>query len=802
MKKYILILWLCLWWGYGTYAQVLQLTDAHTGEPIENATISSRALNVYDMSNANGQVNMQKYTGAADIEIRVLGYQSALLSYADLAAYNYLLKLTPTLLTIDQVTVSAMRWNLNKKDVPVKIQSISSKDVNLQAPQTAADLLNLSGAVFMQKSQMGGGSPMIRGFAANKLLYVVDGIRMNTAIFRSGNIQNVISIDPYLLESSEIVFGPGSVLYGSDALGGVMNFKTITPAMSIDSAVHISGNADFRYSSANSENTYHLTLHAAMPGWGSATVISFSDFDNLQMGIHGPQEYLSNFYVQHTDSADMVVKNNNPHTMQPTAYSQINIAQKLKVRINSHTDLDYGFIFSTTSDFARFDRLYLLRNGLPRSAQWYYGPQIWLMNYLSLDVHATEGMFDEMTVRLAHQFFEESRNDRNFGSSILKNRVEHVQAYSLNLDFIKNLSTRHVLLYGAEAVVNDVTSEGTDINIRTNTSSGAASRYPNSVWQSYAVYANWQYKPVQQLSFNLGARYNAFHIKSDFDTTYFPFPYTQASLQFGSGSGNAGILYTPAKNTAIAINFASGFRAPNVDDIGKLFDSAPGVLVVPNTKLTAEYVYSAEFSLTQMLGDWVKAEAGAFYSYLDGAMVRRPFSLNGADSILYDGVPSKVEAIQNAAFATVYGVYAAIEMRLPLGFQLVSNINYQKGEEELEDGSTSPSRHAAPLFGSTHLYFSHSILKADLYARYAGTKSFDQMPQEEIDKAYMYAADGQGNPYAPAWYTINLKLLVKATDKAHITLGIENISNRLYRPYSSGISAPGRNFQFGVKAMF
>jgi len=122
--------------------------------------------------------------------------------------------------------VSASKWEQNKNEVPNKIVSISAKDVVLENSQTAADLLGVSNEVFIQKSQLGGGSPMIRGFAANSILLVVDGVRMNNAIYRSGNLQNVISIDPNIIQSSEIIFGPGSIIYGSDALGGVIDFHT------------------------------------------------------------------------------------------------------------------------------------------------------------------------------------------------------------------------------------------------------------------------------------------------------------------------------------------------------------------------------------------------------------------------------------------------------------------------------------------------------------------------------------------------------------------------------------------------
>src|SRR5690606_14493688 len=141
---------------------------------------------------------------------------------------------TDRIATLEQVVVSASRWEEDKREVSSRIVTLSQREISLYQPQTAADLLGNSGEVFIQKSQQGGGSPMIRGFATNRLLYSVDGVRMNSAIFRSGNLQNVINLDPFAVDRLEILFGPGSVMYGSDALGGVMHFSTLRPRLSGD----------------------------------------------------------------------------------------------------------------------------------------------------------------------------------------------------------------------------------------------------------------------------------------------------------------------------------------------------------------------------------------------------------------------------------------------------------------------------------------------------------------------------------------------------------------------------------------
>ena len=175
---------------------------------------------------------------------------------------------------------------------------------------------------------------MIRGFSTNRLMYVVDGVRMNTAIFRSGNIQNVISLDPFEMQHVEVFFGPGSVIYGSDAIGGVMSFRTKAPELSLNNRLLLSGMAVERYSSANKENTKHIDINLGWEKWAFTTSFSTNDFDDLIMGKNGPDEYLRNEYVIKVDSADVTQINKNPLIQRPSGYSQLNVMQKIRFRPN------------------------------------------------------------------------------------------------------------------------------------------------------------------------------------------------------------------------------------------------------------------------------------------------------------------------------------------------------------------------------------------------------------------------------------------------------------------------------------
>jgi hemoglobin/transferrin/lactoferrin receptor protein len=236
--------------------------------------------------------------------------------------------------------------------------------------------------------------------------------------------------------------------------------------------------------------------------------------------------------------------------------------------------------------------------------------------------------------------------------------------------------------------------------------------------------------------------------------------------------------------------------------MGKVFDSEPGAVVIPNNDLAAEYVYNADLSVSKLFGESIKVNVTGFYTILDNAMVRRNYTLNGQDSIVYAGELSQVQAIQNAAVANVYGVQAGVKVNFWNGFQFASNINYQKGIEELNDGTTSRSRHAAPMFGTTSLSYAKAKLNMKVFAVYNAEVTAQNLPISEQGKDYLYAKDENGNPYSPAWYTLNFKAMYSFSNYFTISGGVENLTDIRYRPYSSGIAAPGRNFVLSLRANF
>lgn len=798
LKPLLVVSFFC--WSFALAAQDLLVVGSDSGEPLPGVLIYSNNSGITLTTNTFGKVNVSSLSGNKQLMVQLLGYKSATISWDDLVLMNFSIELMPSPISLDVAVISASRWNQNSQDVAGKVDYLDPKLTMLRNPATTADWLGNSGHVFVQKSQLGGGSPMIRGFSANRLLYSVDGIRMNSAIFRSGNLQNVISLDPFSLQKTEILFGPGSVMYGSDAIGGVMVFETLSPDIG---SQKLRGNLLSRYSSAASENTIHGDLSFVKEKWSFLSSASYFKFGDLKMGSkNGLESYLRSEYVTRKSNVDQIMPNPNPRIQVGTGYSQLNLMQKIKLKSSNQTTWDYGFHLSSTSTIPRYDRLIEKNNGKLRFARWDYGPQKWVMNSLKLTHENKNRWFDQTKVIGAYQYFEESRNDRRFGNPIEFSRKEQVHAYSLNADFLKNFDEETYLTYGIEAVVNAVISQGLSKNITTHQASQASARYPNANWRSMAAFGSYHKQVKEKIKFQSALRYNFNSIKADFrnNLDFFPLPFETSKNIHHSLTGNLGMVFLPHRGLSVSPLVSTGFRAPNVDDIGKIFDSEPGAVLVPNPYLRPEYAFNAEINVNKLVKDWLKFDLTGYFTYLDQAMVRRPFLLNGADQLVYDGELSQVIAIQNASFAKIKGIQAGFELAFTKRLLFSSTYNWQKGIEELDDASISPSRHAAPAFGMTRLSYFNQRLKIEFTSQYSSAVPFEKMPIEEKSKPALYAQDKQGNPYSPSWIIFNLNGSFHISQILQLNAGIENLTDQQYRSYSSGIVAPGRNFSFSLKA--
>ena len=792
--KHVLILLAIFFCFQVAIAQKIQVLSQQTGGAIPGVALFNKDKSKSAITNFDGFADISSFNQDERITFQHIAHAALWQTKSQILTANGQVFLITDASSLDEVVLSVSKFGQKKRDIPQQIVSVTSDDVLFRNPQTAADLLQSSGQVYVQKSQLGGGSPLIRGFSTNRLLIAVDGVRFNTAIFRGGNVQNIISIDPFAVARTEVILGPGSVVYGSDAVGGVMNFYTKKPVFSFKQGTTFSGNTTLRYATANKEKTGHFDFNIGAKKWAFLTSVTYSDFDNLRMGSHGPDDYLRTQYVETLNGFDTVVQNQNPKIQRPTAYSQINTMQKVRYMPNNNWNFDLGLFYTTTTDYPRYDRLIRTSNDALRSAVWDYGPQQWFSGNLQIqNTPQTNTFFDKSAFTLSFQHFTESRSDRDFGAPFLYKTQEKVAAYTTAWDFEKKIK-KAKLNYGVEYIFNKVGSRGLKTDILSGTSQQDVSRYPDgSSWQSLAGYMSTQFALAENISFLGGLRYSHIIVAAQFDTSLFALPFTEATINTGALTGTAGVTWNPNQTLGWRLNFGTAFRAPNIDDIGKVFDSEPGSVVVPNPDLKPEYAYNGDLGVSLNFENKIKLDFAGFYTILEDALIRRDFSLDGESQIVYQGELSTIQAIQNASRAQVYGFEAGLEFAFSKAVKLSSQYNITKGFAQDQQGTKQALRHAAPAYGNTHIVYKKEKLTLDVFAVYNGQFDFEDLAPSQQNNAFLYAADQNGNPYAPKWYTLNFSGQYKFSKAFQLTATLENITDQRYRPYSSGLSAPGRN---------
>lgn len=704
---------------------------------------------------------------------------------------------------LDEVIIYSNKFAERKKNIVQKIDVITERQIAQSNSQNTGDLLMNTGNVFVQKSQQGGSSPVIRGFEASRVLLVIDGSRMNNAIYRSGHLQNAITVDQNMLERVEVLYGPASTIYGSDALGGVVHFRTKMPKLSLTGKTLFTGSAFARYSTANKEKTVHLDVSAGGKRFGWLQSYNFSDFGDTRMGGSYLKKY-PNFgrrsqYVATINGIDSIVKNSDDRIQKFSGYSQWDITQKLLFKQSDKTSHTLNLQYSNSTNVPRYDRLQDVRSGRLRFAEWYYGPQLRGLAAYELNKES-EGFFNSIKASLNYQYIEESRHQRDYSRyDRLDNRMEKVHVWAFGLDGRK-VWKNHEITLGVDGQLNDVTSRAVRKNIITGAVSPLDTRYPNgdNKLNNVGAYGQHTLKMKEgRWVLNDGIRVQATALRSTIaDNSFFNLPFTKIEQENLAFTGNLGIIYIPSSDFRLAAGLSSGFRAPNVDDAARIFESntASRQLVVPNPDIQPEYTYNGDITIAKTIVQKVRFEATGYYTLFRNAISLAPFRLHGQDSLDYNGTRVKVLANRNINKAFLYGFNASISADLSEALVFSSNINYTYGRLQPAVGTEVPLDHIPPLFGRTGIICTHKIVTIDAYALYNGWKRIKDYNPSGEDNAQYATADG-----TPSWFTLNLKSAWVINQHISLQAGIENILDRNYRYFASGFSAPGRNIMLSLR---
>ena len=703
--------------------------------------------------------------------------------------------------TLDEVVISANKIEESRKTVAQQIQVLTAKEIENSQSQSTADLLSNSGNVYVQKSQMGGGSPVIRGFEASRILLLVDGVRMNNIIYRAGHLQNIVTLDNNMLDRIEIVFGPASTIYGSDALGGAIQLFTKKPLLAPDKETTlVKINGFTRYGSVNNEKTGHVDINIGNNKFGSLTSFTFSDFDHLKGGTNQNPFYSNSYgerphYVERINDKDSLVKNSDRYLQVQSGFSQHDLLQKFLYKQSDHVEHGINIQYSNSTDVPRYDRLTDPAGDGLSFAQWYYGPQKRLLTGYDLNLKNAASTFRNIHFGLNFQNIEESRHSRRFNSNNLSHRIEKVNVIGTNLDFHK-ASRAHNIRFGLDAQYNTLESTANKDNIVTGERAPIETRYPDgdNTMTNVSLYFSHTWQINDKIILTDGLRAGFVSLHSTFvDTSFYRLPFSEVDQRNLVYSGSIGIINNASDDLKLSFLLSTGFRAPNVDDLAKVFESAPGTVIVPNQDLKPEKTINYEIGITRYFNHKTRWENTMYYTQFIDAIVTNKYLFNGEDSILYDGVMSEVNANQNKRSAYLYGFSSNIKSQICEHFLLSFAMNYTYGRVKTDSGD-SPLDHIPPFLMRFQLTYVNKNFSSDFFVNYNGWKKINDYSLNGEDNEQYATPEGM-----PAWFTTNLHASYKAHKLITLQAGVDNIFDTQYRTFASGINAPGRNIFAAIR---
>lgn len=754
------------------------------------ATVGDEVLS----GDVNGRIYIPAQLQYADtLTIDYMGYISLKTTVAT-ALRDSIIELVPN--TAATVTI------IGRTDRPAdriigEVDIIRKEQIQLSQAQTTADALEANANVYVQRSQMGGGSPVLRGFEANRVLLVSDGVRMNNAIYRSGHLQNAISVDPHLLEQIEVIYGPGALMYGSDALGGVIHFRSQEPRLRLQKTDRkFSLTAFQRYASVNNESTSHVNLNYGGKWIAGITSISHSDFRNLRSGkyhryneVDDPDYGLRLLYQdgRRGDGGPEAV-NDDPLLQIGTGYPQVNLGQQLKIQLSKFLSISSEAKISYNLFVPRYDQLQLVDDQGLVYSRWSYGNE-WAL--LSVNVTSTRRrkLWDKITLRSNRQFVYESRSFSRFDAMIDNSQRERVRINGLTLDASKATSEQLTIRYGLQVRSNSLNSRAARDQL-TRYSDG-----PSSL-NSQGVYFLAEHQKDKH-NLQAGLRYSRQQVGISYEDSIIVWPsnyYEGVTNNTNALTGSIAHKYT-AENWTISTTLGTAFRAPNIDDLAKIRVKRDEV-TIPNLDLKPERSLTAEVNLGYQASEGLHTAVTTFYTRLSNAIVQAPAALpDGSTTLLQGSLALITVANTNAAAADIAGISLSGRYVLNPSLRIQGNVSYTRGWQYLE-GEASPLSHIPPLYGRLGITYDQDQWTASAQLRFNGSKPLDQYGGS-VDNIELATPVG-----TPAWYVIDLSAQRRLGDCWQLEVGIDNLLNRFYRPFASGVNGPGFGVIAGLRFSF
>lgn len=725
--------------------------DTKFDRPVEGANLVLVETNQGAQSLEEGKFVIKNVKpGNYMLRVSMIGYliyeKEITVAAAGIADFQVYLQPTSISLNND-IVISAKRTLSEEFLTPEALSIIGSKALKQESARTTAEALMGSAGVFVQKTNHGGGSPFIRGLTGNQNLQMIDGIRLNNATFRYGPNQYLATVEPLSLEKIEVVRGAGSVLYGSDALGGVLQVFTKNPTYSSD-GFKAGGQLETKFMSENMEQTSRGEINVAT----------------------GKVAFLGGFTAH--DYGDLVA-GDSLGKESPTGYYGYSFDSKLKIRLSSNNELILAYQYDKQNDVPRYDKI------ITGYSKYHFDPQIRQLGYARLKSEFNNKWFRQVTFTASLNQSDETRILQKNGKTLITNEHDLVNTYGGIVEVQSNPWKNWSFISGVEYYYDKVESSKTEINNGEVTKKRGY--YPDgSNSGSMAVFTSHTFS-FGIVDLNLGGRFTSYSIQSE-DAEF-----GDVNVNPSAFVGNGSLLFRVNKNHNLILSANSAFRAPNLNDLSS-FGSFSNGIEVPNPDLKPEKSFNTEIGWKARYNKF----SGSIFLYrnnLTNLIERIEAEYNGQDSL--DG--EKVYKKTNFSKAFIQGVEGELQYEFLPFLSAYGNLTYTYGQNETVD---EPITRIPPLNGRLGLYFICPRGKG-YWARAEWLSAAKQDRLSAGDKTDSRIPEGG----TPGWNVFNIRAGWNSQHLS-ITAGLNNLLNEGYRTHGSGVDGYGRSLWLAVRVGF
>lgn len=648
---------------------------------------------------------------------------------------------------LDHIQVTATRRAEQVFKVPTATSVIDAEEIARNAPAVMADHLRAATGVFVQRTTPGQATPVIRGFKGSEVLHLVDGFRLNNAFFRNAPNQYFGLIDPVEIERIEVVRGPSSTLYGSDAMGGVVQVLTPEPELSAE-GTELGGHVVASLSSAELMRSGHGAVELRDTRVALRLSMTEQNFGGLKPG-------------------------DDRERLPFTAFDQRGAAIKLVAEPVEGQQLMLQSQFFEQPSSPRHDALVPGFGQVnPETIANFFEPNhraFWQLRYR---FDAGIGPFDSAEFHLGRQHIRDDRRTRDFGSFTQVRERNASELRGLSGFAYRDFGPLQWTL-GFEWYQDEVESQRRDTDVRSGVTVVRTSRFPTgSQAEQAALYSTADWQPNERLDINGGLRWTDFTVDLPPADRGVGVEVNERDL-----SGHIGGRYSLREDLNLVANLGRGFRAPNIFDLGTVGPRPGNRFNLPNPELAPETVLTSDLGL-KFSNARTEAEFFLFHTRYEDKIASVLTGNPRADGRI------EVQS-RNLIEATLRGAEAGLRHRFREDLSGYLTATYTRGDEETASGET-PADRIPPLQGKAGLIWQSSpALEWEAYAFLAGNQ--DRLSPRD-------AVDPRINPRGtPGFATANLRLSWVPLPDWRLSLRYENLGDKFYREHGSGYAMPGRN---------